>query len=250
LLPGPASSDRGEVPAAVRAQDRTRRPDRRPQRTTSGATDHAISTVRGPGRRTTVRSCAQRLHRDGRQRSTGRDGHRRHGGRRRRSAPTPGADPVPRPPCPGGRPSGPPAPATAIVTPPQPRNAGSWFAARVTVPGGGPLPVADSIHPRRATPRSIRAGMLATACVQVPLGGGPMIWALLAAFLRNRPPWLQAVMFGTCTGLVVAARAFSPLPASAQPRSWCWWSPWCRCGSARGFLHDGWPGAPGRSPAP
>jgi uncharacterized membrane protein YfcA len=32
-----------------------------------------------------------------------------------------------------------------------------------------------------------------------------MIWALLAAFLRNRPPWVQAAMFGMCTGLFVAA---------------------------------------------
>jgi cytochrome bd-type quinol oxidase subunit 2 len=34
-----------------------------------------------------------------------------------------------------------------------------------------------------------------------------MVWALLAAFLRNRPPWAQAVMFGMCTGLFVAASA-------------------------------------------
>jgi hypothetical protein len=32
-----------------------------------------------------------------------------------------------------------------------------------------------------------------------------MIWALLAAFLRNRPPWAQAAMLGLCTGLFVAA---------------------------------------------
>ena len=32
-----------------------------------------------------------------------------------------------------------------------------------------------------------------------------MIWALLAAFLRHRPPWVQAAMFGMCTGLFVAA---------------------------------------------
>jgi hypothetical protein len=32
-----------------------------------------------------------------------------------------------------------------------------------------------------------------------------MIWALLAAFLRKRAPWVQAVMVGVCTGLFVAA---------------------------------------------
>jgi hypothetical protein len=32
-----------------------------------------------------------------------------------------------------------------------------------------------------------------------------VIWALLAAFLRKRPPGVQAVMFGSCTGLFVAA---------------------------------------------
>jgi hypothetical protein len=43
-----------------------------------------------------------------------------------------------------------------------------------------------------------------------------MIWALLAAFLRNRALWVQAVMVGACTGLFVAAgslggsRAVSP----------------------------------------
>ena len=34
-----------------------------------------------------------------------------------------------------------------------------------------------------------------------------MLWALLAAFLRRRPPWAQAVVFGLCTGLFVAASA-------------------------------------------
>jgi hypothetical protein len=34
-----------------------------------------------------------------------------------------------------------------------------------------------------------------------------MFWALLAAFLRNRPPWVQAAMFGICMGLFVAAGA-------------------------------------------
>jgi hypothetical protein len=32
-----------------------------------------------------------------------------------------------------------------------------------------------------------------------------MLWALLAAFLRNRPLWMQAAMFGFCVGLFVAA---------------------------------------------
>ena len=30
-----------------------------------------------------------------------------------------------------------------------------------------------------------------------------MLWALLAAFLRRRPPWLQAAMVGLCTGIFV-----------------------------------------------
>lgn len=32
-----------------------------------------------------------------------------------------------------------------------------------------------------------------------------MLWALLAAFLRRRPPWVQAGMLGLCTGLFVVA---------------------------------------------
>jgi 4-hydroxybenzoate polyprenyltransferase len=32
-----------------------------------------------------------------------------------------------------------------------------------------------------------------------------MLWALLAAFLRRRPPWLQAGMVGLCTGIFVVA---------------------------------------------
>lgn len=32
-----------------------------------------------------------------------------------------------------------------------------------------------------------------------------MIWALLAAYLTKRPPWVQAVVFGLCVGLLVAA---------------------------------------------
>jgi hypothetical protein len=44
-----------------------------------------------------------------------------------------------------------------------------------------------------------------------------MIWALLAAFLVRRPAWMQAVVFGTCVGLFVAAEAYSrePLISSA-----------------------------------
>jgi hypothetical protein len=34
-----------------------------------------------------------------------------------------------------------------------------------------------------------------------------MIWALLAAFLTKRPPWVQAMFLGLCTGLFVAAGA-------------------------------------------
>jgi hypothetical protein len=34
-----------------------------------------------------------------------------------------------------------------------------------------------------------------------------MIWALLAAYLTKRPPWVQSVVFGACTGLFVAAVA-------------------------------------------
>jgi len=34
-----------------------------------------------------------------------------------------------------------------------------------------------------------------------------MIWALLAAYLTKRPPWVQAVVVGACTGLFVAAVA-------------------------------------------
>jgi hypothetical protein len=33
----------------------------------------------------------------------------------------------------------------------------------------------------------------------------PMIWALLAAYLTRRPPWVQASVFGACTGFFVAA---------------------------------------------
>jgi len=32
-----------------------------------------------------------------------------------------------------------------------------------------------------------------------------MIWALLGAYLTKRPPWVQAVVFGLCTGLFVTA---------------------------------------------
>jgi hypothetical protein len=32
-----------------------------------------------------------------------------------------------------------------------------------------------------------------------------VIWALLAAYLTKRPPWIQAVVFGLCVGLFVAA---------------------------------------------
>jgi hypothetical protein len=32
-----------------------------------------------------------------------------------------------------------------------------------------------------------------------------MLWALLAAFLRRRPAWLQAGMVGLCTGIFVVA---------------------------------------------
>jgi hypothetical protein len=32
-----------------------------------------------------------------------------------------------------------------------------------------------------------------------------VLWALLAAFLRRRPPWLQAGMVGLCTGLFPVA---------------------------------------------
>jgi hypothetical protein len=32
-----------------------------------------------------------------------------------------------------------------------------------------------------------------------------MLWALLAAFLSRRPPWLQAAMVGLCTGLFLVA---------------------------------------------
>jgi hypothetical protein len=34
-----------------------------------------------------------------------------------------------------------------------------------------------------------------------------MVWALLAAYLTKRPPWVQAAVFGICTGLFVAAAA-------------------------------------------
>lgn len=48
-----------------------------------------------------------------------------------------------------------------------------------------------------------------------------MLWALLAAFLRRRPPWMQAGMVGLCTGLFVVAnvnagqRDLGPGPAAA-----------------------------------
>ena len=32
-----------------------------------------------------------------------------------------------------------------------------------------------------------------------------MLWALLAAFLRRRPPWLQAGTVGLCTGIFIVA---------------------------------------------
>jgi hypothetical protein len=34
-----------------------------------------------------------------------------------------------------------------------------------------------------------------------------MVWALLAAFLTKRPPWVQAAVVGLCVGLFVAASA-------------------------------------------
>jgi hypothetical protein len=34
-----------------------------------------------------------------------------------------------------------------------------------------------------------------------------MIWALLAAYLRKRPAWVQALVFGLCVGLFVATAA-------------------------------------------
>lgn len=34
-----------------------------------------------------------------------------------------------------------------------------------------------------------------------------MIWALLAAYLTKRPPWVQALVFGLCVGLFVATAA-------------------------------------------
>jgi hypothetical protein len=34
-----------------------------------------------------------------------------------------------------------------------------------------------------------------------------MIWALLAAYLTKRPPWVQATVVGLCTGLFVTAAA-------------------------------------------
>ena len=34
-----------------------------------------------------------------------------------------------------------------------------------------------------------------------------MLWALLAAYLTKRPIWVQAMVFGLCTGLFVAAGA-------------------------------------------
>ena len=34
-----------------------------------------------------------------------------------------------------------------------------------------------------------------------------MIWALLAAWLRKQPAWIQALVFGLCVGLFIAAAA-------------------------------------------
>ncbi len=34
-----------------------------------------------------------------------------------------------------------------------------------------------------------------------------MIWALLAAYLTKRPAWVQALVFGLCAGLFIAAAA-------------------------------------------
>lgn len=34
-----------------------------------------------------------------------------------------------------------------------------------------------------------------------------MLWAMLAAFLTHKPPLVQAVVVGACTGLFVAAAA-------------------------------------------
>lgn len=34
-----------------------------------------------------------------------------------------------------------------------------------------------------------------------------MVWAVLAKFITKRPPWVQAVIFGLCAGLFVAAGA-------------------------------------------
>jgi hypothetical protein len=47
-----------------------------------------------------------------------------------------------------------------------------------------------------------------------------MLWALLAAFLSRRPPWLQAGMVGLCTGIFVVANVNAgqrdlPLAAAA-----------------------------------
>lgn len=36
-------------------------------------------------------------------------------------------------------------------------------------------------------------------------GSDPMVWALLAAYLTKRPPWVQAGVLGLCTGLFVTA---------------------------------------------
>lgn len=36
-----------------------------------------------------------------------------------------------------------------------------------------------------------------------------MIWALLAAYLTKRPPWVQASVFGLCVGLFVATAAMA-----------------------------------------
>jgi hypothetical protein len=36
-----------------------------------------------------------------------------------------------------------------------------------------------------------------------------MIWALLAGFLLKRPPWVQALVLGLCTGLFVATGAMA-----------------------------------------
>jgi hypothetical protein len=43
-----------------------------------------------------------------------------------------------------------------------------------------------------------------------------MVWALLAAFLTRRPAWVQALVFGLCSGLFVATAAEAEQPGSAD----------------------------------